>query len=67
MVKYRIIQLKYDYSVYNRKLFYHSKSNDEGREVKTITFPFRKNELEGTIPYGGVRYARKRNDSINGR
>ena len=47
--------------------FYHSKSNDEGREVKTITFPFRKNELEGTIPYGGVRYARKRNDSINGR
>ena len=32
--------------------FYHSKSNDEGREVKTITFPFRKNELEGTIPYG---------------
>ena len=37
------------------------------REVKTITFPFRKNELEGTIPYGGVRYARKRNDSINGR
>ena len=34
----------------------HTQYDEEGHEVKTITFPFRKNESEGTIKYFSLAY-----------
>ncbi len=34
----------------------HTQYNNEGQEVKTVTFPFRKNESEGTIKYFSLAY-----------
>ncbi len=34
----------------------HTQYDDEGHEVKAITFPFRKNESEGTIKYFSLAY-----------
>ena len=34
----------------------HTQYDDEGNEVKAVTFPFRKNESEGTIKYFSLAY-----------
>lgn len=34
----------------------HTQYDDEGNEIKSVTFPFRKNESEGTIKYFSLAY-----------
>lgn len=34
----------------------HRQYNDKGKETKTVTFPFRKNESDGTIKYFSLAY-----------
>lgn len=40
----------------NNIVSYHKQYDDEGNDVNTITFPFKKNESEGTIKYFSLAY-----------